>query len=170
MEEPGVIPCFLWFPKCTGCSYLCLCSCCILYSEYPNPLLPGILRSKRPSLPEVNPPLWSPDCFHVSLHLHTYHTELQLFGLLTPSLGCEFPEVSDFCLLPLSFTSRVMFSHLGHTINACWMDVWVLESMNKWINEWTNTWKDQKNVTPTQMEAHTNLKVSVTLHICRIST
>ena len=116
------------------------------------------------------PSRWSPDYFHVSLHLHNYHTEPQLFGLLTPSLGCEFPEVSDFCLLPLSFTSRVMFLHFGHTINACWMEVWVLESMNKWMNEWMNTWKDQKNVTPTQREAYTDMKVSMMLYTCRIST
>ena len=64
-----------------------------------------------------------------------------------PSLGCEFPEVSDFVsFLFLSFASRIVLVHFGHTVtvlNGC-MNAWEY----LWMNEWMNTRKEQKKCYP----------------------
>lgn len=94
--------------------------------EYTAPLPPGMLGSRsassRPSSPpqtETDPLSLLPDRFHVRLHRCSYHTEPP-FTLLAPSLGCEFPEASDSVLfLFLSFASRIVFVHFGHTSNVC---------------------------------------------------
>lgn len=113
------------FPKHIGFLfvYRCLCPCSALYLKYPNPLLPGVLRSRGPSSfsqTETDLPSVLPKLFSVWLHLHTNHTGLQVCILLAPSLSCEFPEVSDFVIfLFLAFASRRQSVHFGHTINVC---------------------------------------------------
>lgn len=117
------------FPKHIGFLFVCrcLCLCCALNLKHPNPLLPGMLRSRGPSSfsqTETDRPSVLPKLFSVWLHLHTYHTGLQVFILLAPSLSCEFPEVSDFVIfLFLGFASRkrvcAFWAHNQCVLNGC---------------------------------------------------
>lgn len=113
----------------------CFCPCCAFYLEYPSPFFltgwdlgaPSLRSLPHPLRHRLIPTPCSPDHRHPLFHLHTYHTELQLFTPLAPSLGCEFPEVSNFVFFLFLFrVSRMTLVHLGLVIpvlNGC-MRAW----------------------------------------------
>lgn len=100
------------------------------------------------------PSLCSPNHLHVLFHLHTYYIGLQLFILLAPSLGSEFPEVSNFVFfLFLTCASRTELVHFEHT--KLMLVEWMHECY-EWMSEWTHE-KIRKMLLP-QMEANKSIK------------
>lgn len=109
----------------------------LAYSDLGTPSLglPHTLR-QRPI-----PSPCSPNHLPVRLHLHTYpHWATVVYS--SGSLIQLWVSWSQwFCRLPIFiFSIESSVVHFGHTSNVCWIDAWMLKSVNKWLNDWATEW------------------------------